>query len=206
MVKDLLTQDVLDNFREGCGRVLAELLTAEGAPEGHKYACESGRLPHRYSFGTCSASRQMLHDPAWVAMIDLPATTPILKRLLGEDYGVSGAGGDLSLPGAIEYQHLCAPAACPSPFYAVTMIDCVTAWGCRHRDGPLPDIRRPPKAKLKRAEEDGLVPPGTADKDPADIDITTLRKVADLPHNGCGFNFIVQDLTWENGRECCCLG
>ena len=31
MVKDLLTQEVLTNFREGCGRVLAELLGAERA-------------------------------------------------------------------------------------------------------------------------------------------------------------------------------
>ena len=87
--------------------MLAELLRAKGQPDGHKYCTESGRLAHRYSFGTCSASRQQLHEDAWCNMIDLPTTTPILKHLFGtDDYAVGGAGGDLSLPGAIEYQHL----------------------------------------------------------------------------------------------------
>ena len=122
VVKDLLTQEQLDGFREGCSRVLAELLRAEGQPEGHKYCTESGRLAHRYSYGTCSASRQQLHEEAWCNMIDLPTTvrcaspmlrfavarsatriarqTPILKHLFGtDDYAVGGAGGDLSLPG-----------------------------------------------------------------------------------------------------------
>ena len=123
VVKDLLTQEQLDGFREGCSRVLAELLRAEGQPEGHKFCTESGRLAHRYSYGTCSASRQQLHEEAWCNMIDLPTTvravppphvalwppthatrvprqTPILKHLFGtDDYAVGGAGGDLSLPG-----------------------------------------------------------------------------------------------------------
>ena len=65
------------------------------------------RLPHRYSYGTASASRQLLHDPVWASMIDLPATTPLLKAIFGsDDYLVLGAGGDLCLPGAVEYQHL----------------------------------------------------------------------------------------------------
>ena len=49
----------------------------------------------------------MLHDSVWASMVDLPATTPILTKLFGAaDYAVIGAGGDLCLPGAIEYQHL----------------------------------------------------------------------------------------------------
>ena len=44
---------------------------------------------------------------AWASQIDLPTTTPILKRLFGsDDYVCHGAGGDLCLPGAVEYQHL----------------------------------------------------------------------------------------------------
>ena len=46
-MKDLLTQEQLDGFREGCSRVLAELLRAEGQPEGHKYCTESGRTVSR---------------------------------------------------------------------------------------------------------------------------------------------------------------
>ncbi|MEJ0066306.1 MAG: hypothetical protein WDM85_13560 [Caulobacteraceae bacterium] len=41
------------------------------------------------------------------AIVDLPTTTPILTALFGgDDYWVVGAGGDLCLPGAIEYQTL----------------------------------------------------------------------------------------------------
>ena len=107
MVRDLLDAKQLEIFREGCSRRLAELLSVPG-PNGQKYMCESTRLPHRYSYGTCSASRQLLHDMAWASQIDLPTTTPILKRLFGsEDYVCHGAGGaDLCLPGAVEYQHL----------------------------------------------------------------------------------------------------
>ena len=106
MVRDLLDAKQLEIFREGCSRRLAELLSVPG-PNGQKYMCESTRLPHRYSYGTCSASRQLLHDMAWASQIDLPTTTPILKRLFGsDDYVCHGAGGDLCLPGVVEYQHL----------------------------------------------------------------------------------------------------
>ena len=67
----------------------------------------AGGLPHRYSFGSCSGSRHMLHHTAWTACIDLPATTPILAAIFGStDYVVGGAGGDCALAGAIEYQNL----------------------------------------------------------------------------------------------------
>ena len=40
-------------------------------------------------------------------MVDLPATTPILAEIFGSPgYICVGSGGDLCLPGAIEYQHL----------------------------------------------------------------------------------------------------
>ena len=40
-------------------------------------------------------------------MIDLPTTTPIVTEIFGSsNYRVWGSGGDLCLPGAIEYQHL----------------------------------------------------------------------------------------------------
>jgi hypothetical protein len=49
----------------------------------------------------------LLHEPTWASMIDLPTTTPLLSALFGgDDYWVVGAGGDLCLPGAIEYQTL----------------------------------------------------------------------------------------------------
>ena len=48
-----------------------------------------------------------MHDPAWAALIDLDTTTPILTAIFGSHaYVVGGGGGDVALPGAIEYQGL----------------------------------------------------------------------------------------------------
>ena len=106
VVKDLLDAYALARWRGGCARELCKILEPDGH-DGRKYITETMRLPHRYSYGTASASRQLLHDPVWASMIDLPATTPILKAIFGtDDYLVLGAGGDLCLPGAVEYQHL----------------------------------------------------------------------------------------------------
>ena len=43
----------------------------------------AGGLPHRYSFGSSSASRHMMHVDEWVELIDLPTTTPILTAIFG---------------------------------------------------------------------------------------------------------------------------
>ena len=106
VVRDLLDPDALATMREASARVLRQILEIPGV-DGRKYMTESGRLPHRYSYGTASASRQLLHEPEWAAIVDLATTTPILTALFGgDDYWVIGAGGDLCLPGAIEYQTL----------------------------------------------------------------------------------------------------
>jgi hypothetical protein len=106
VVRDLLDPDMLATMREASARVLAKILEIPGV-DGRKYVTETGRLPHRYSYGTASASRQLLHEPEWAAMVDMPTTTPLLTALFGsDDYWVIGAGGDLCLPGAIEYQAL----------------------------------------------------------------------------------------------------
>ena len=106
VVRDLLDPDTLAMMREASARVLGQILDIPGV-DGRKYVTETGRLPHRYSYGTASASRQMLHEPEWAAMVDMPTTTPLLTALFGsDDYWVIGAGGDLCLPGAIEYQTL----------------------------------------------------------------------------------------------------
>ena len=106
VVRDLLDADMLATMREASARVLQAILDIPGLG-GRKYVTETGRLPHRYSYGTASASRQLLHEPEWAAMVDMATTTPILTGLFGsDDYWVIGAGGDLCLPGAIEYQTL----------------------------------------------------------------------------------------------------
>ena len=105
VVRDLLDAEALAAFREASARALGQILAIPGFG-GRKYVTETSRLPHRYSYGTSSASRHLLHDPVWASMIDLATTTPLLKSLFGGGYWVFGAGGDLCLPGAIEYQTL----------------------------------------------------------------------------------------------------
>ena len=77
-----MNAEQLQRWRAGCARVLGDILSHPG-PEGRKYITESGRLPHRYSFGTASASRQLLHDPVWASMVDLPTITPIITKVYG---------------------------------------------------------------------------------------------------------------------------
>lgn len=104
VVTNALSAEQLANLQGATTRVIDEILDAdpEAAAGGG-----AGGLPHRYSFGSTSASRHRLHDPAWTAAIDLPTTTPILTAIYGSaDYIVGGGGGDLALPGAIEYQGL----------------------------------------------------------------------------------------------------
>lgn len=103
-VADALDAEQLERLRQGVDQVTTTLVEAD--PEG-AVGGGAGGLPHRYSFGGTSASRQMFHRPEWAQLIDLPTTTPILSSIFGgPEYIVYGAGGDLALPGAIEYQGL----------------------------------------------------------------------------------------------------
>ena len=173
VVAEALDEEHLALFREGCARRLREILSHPGR-DGRKFMAETGRLPHRYCYGTTSGSRQMMHDPAWTAMIDLPTTTPILTEIFGtDDYLVWGGGGDLSLPGAIEYQHL-------------------------HTDGiDAQPTGADAEARLAYFRRQGMdVDPG---KSFADLDFRTQRLVMDRTPTGVTINFTMTDLTWENG-------
>lgn len=87
----------------------------------------AGGLPHRYSFGGGSASRHMLHVKEWCELIDLETTTPILTEIFGSPtYVAGGAGGDIAMPGAIEYQGLHSDnmwSELPDPFGHINMRD-----------------------------------------------------------------------------------
>ena len=49
----------------------------------------------------------MLHVNEWVELIDMPTTTPIITAIFGSpNYIVIGGGGDIAMPGSIEYQGL----------------------------------------------------------------------------------------------------
>lgn len=169
VVRDLLDAERLAQFRAGSARALREILSVPG-PGGRKYMTESGRLPHRYSYGTSSASRQMLHEAEWAAMVDLPTTTPILAAIFGSmDYFVVGAGGDLCLPGAVEYQHL-------------------------HAD--VRESNALPPARLETARSLGIEVRTDA---AGEIENATRRRIVDFTPPVVTINFAMCDLTWENG-------
>ena len=168
VVRDLLDAEHLACFRRGSARALRQILQVPGQGD-RKYMTESGRLPHRYSYGTSSASRQMLHEEEWASMVDLPTTTPILAAIFGGmDYFVLGAGGDLCLPGAVEYQHLHADVA---------------------------ESNAVGEGRLETARAIGIDIRTEGD----DIDNATRRRIVDFTPPVVTINFAMCDLTWENG-------
>lgn len=169
VVKNLLEPSHLQQVRDGCAEQLKKLLAIEGI-DGRKYVTESKRLPHRYSYGTSSGSRQLLHDPVWASLVDLPTTTPILKTLFGlDDYALMGAGGDVCLPGAMEYQ--------------VLHID------YPHQDAVTPErIEQAARLGVKaRCAEDG-----TLDSRSQQMILVKTPPIITI-------NFMMSDLTTENG-------
>ncbi len=129
-VENALTGERLAALQAATERVVDEILAAD--PDG-SIGGGAGGLPHRYSFGSTSASRHRLHDPAWVDVVDLDTTTPILEAIFGSpNYIVGGGGGDLALPGAIEYQGLHADNVWTEPHDPVG--------GTTTRDMPVPVV------------------------------------------------------------------
>lgn len=103
-VRDAIVPDQLDRLRAAADEIIGILHAVD--PDG-SVGGGAGGLPHRYSFGGTSATRQMFHRNEWCELLDMATTTPILTAIFGSaDYAVCGAGGDLALPGAIEYQGL----------------------------------------------------------------------------------------------------
>ena len=130
VVRDLLDAEALGRFPRSERPRAAGRSSTFRASAGASTSPRSGRLPHRYSYGTSSASRQLLHEPAWASMVDLPTTTPMLSALFGgDDYWVVGAGGDLCLPGAIEYQTLHSDARETFELHAGAGSSRRAAWG-----------------------------------------------------------------------------
>lgn len=104
VVRDALPPDHLARLRAAVDRAIDVIAAVDpnlGMGGG------AGQMPHRYSFGTASVTRHMLHVAEWCELIDLPTTTPILTAVFGSaDYLCLGGGGDVVMPGAIEYQPL----------------------------------------------------------------------------------------------------
>ena len=104
VVRDALDPALLQRMRAAVDRVVDRLIEVD--PD-NSVGGGAGGLPHRYSFGSSSATRHMLHVPEWCELVDLATTTPILTAIFGSpNYLLGGGGGDMALPGAIEYQGL----------------------------------------------------------------------------------------------------
>ena len=172
VVRDLLDADTLELFREASAKALRQILEVPGVG-GRKYMTETFRLPHRYSYGTSSASRHMLHEPVWASAIDLPTTTPILSKIFATDkYLVVGAGGDLCLPGAIEYQAL-------------------------HVDARERETFQIPEARLRQARRLGIE--FRLREGSGELDHSTRQLIIERTPPMVTVNFLMSDLTWENG-------
>lgn len=124
VVRDVLSPDHLARMKAASDNAVAELMADDPTCAAGGGA---GGLPHRYSFGGGSASRHMLHVKEWCDLIDLETTTPILSEIFGSpNYVVGGAGGDIAMPGAIEYQGLHSDnmwSELPDPFGHINMRD-----------------------------------------------------------------------------------
>lgn len=94
VVRDALSPRQLAYLREGCDRVIHEIMAIDRHRVGN-------RGSHRYSFGGASLTGHMMHNPEWTMLLDLPTITPILTAIFGSaDYIARGGGGDFCLPGA----------------------------------------------------------------------------------------------------------
>lgn len=124
VVRDVLSPTQLAHIQMASNRAVADLMADDPTCAAGGGA---GGLPHRYSFGGGSASRHMLHVKEWCDLIDLETTTPILTEIFGSaNYVVGGSGGDIAMPGAIEYQGLHSDnmwSEIPDPFGHINMRD-----------------------------------------------------------------------------------
>lgn len=123
-IRDAIGPEQLERMKAAANAAILQLMEDD---QDCSAGGGAGGLPHRYSFGGGSASRHMLHVNEWCELIDLPTTTPVLTEIFGSsEYVVGGAGGDIAMPGAIEYQGLHSDnmwSELPDPYSNVTMRD-----------------------------------------------------------------------------------
>ncbi|MDX2378131.1 MAG: phytanoyl-CoA dioxygenase family protein [Acidimicrobiia bacterium] len=183
----------LTDLQAATDRVVAELVEVD--PD-HSIGGGAGGLPHRYSFGSTSATRHRLHEPAWANVIDLETTTPILTAIFGsENYVVGGGGGDVALPGAIEYQGLHSDNIWTEPFDPIG--------GLTTRDMPVPVVTiNFPMVDLTTANGPIRQIPGTQrshDPIPTLADEPLAMKRSTLCPVPAGSALIRDNRTWHGG-------
>lgn len=192
-VRDALTGSRLAALRRATERVVDEILAVD--PDG-SIGGGAGGLPHRYSFGSTSGSRHRLHEPAWVDVIDLETTTPILTAIFGSaNYVVGGGGGDVALPGAIEYQGLHADNVWTEPY------DPIGAITTRHLPVPVVTINF---AMVDLTTENGPIRqiPGTqrsTDRIPTLTDEPLWMKHSTICPAPAGTALIRDNRAWHGG-------
>ena len=94
VIENTLNDEQLTLLKEASERVIREILAKDKNRQGN-------RGSHRYSFGSASLTGQLLHEPAWSMLVDLPTVTPVITAIFNSrDYILRGAGGDFCLPGA----------------------------------------------------------------------------------------------------------
>jgi hypothetical protein len=183
----------LADLRAATDRVVDEVVEVD--PD-HSIGGGAGGLPHRYSFGSTSATRHRLHEPAWANVIDLETTTPILNAIFGsENYVVGGGGGDVALPGAIEYQGLHSDNIWTEPF------DPVGGINMRAMPVPVVTINFP---MVDLTTENGPIRqiPGTQrcmDPIPTLVDEPLAMKRSTLCPVPAGSALIRDNRTWHGG-------
>ena len=116
----------------------------------------------------------MLHDPVWAKLTNIPAVHTLIQEMYGSaDWPIFGTGGDLCLPGAVEYQSL-------------------------HRDGPIFGDRRNSMTE-RRVAQANLMGIDTKGKPLGELSLRTQRRISEnCPATGT-INFQVVDATWDNG-------
>ena len=71
------------------------------------YAVPAGnRGAQRWSLGVASLTRQLSHVKAWADCVHVPRIAPVLEEIMGPNYVCTGMGGELTAPGAVDYQEL----------------------------------------------------------------------------------------------------
>lgn len=183
VVRDCLTPTQLELLRSGCSKALQMIMDIE-PDAGRQIMHETGRLPHRYSYGSSAVTRQQSAWIEWASLVDLPTTTPILEQIFGglDRYAVTGMGGEIALPGAMEYQRLHMDGAEPSQ---------------------MPAGRFEHAAALAEAQSSfiaaaGNSPLGGGANDGPDS-LAWQRRAIEMTPGLVTINFLVSDMTTENG-------
>ena len=94
---DALDPARLEALRRGVERAAAVVPYA--VPAGNRGA-------QRWSLGVASLTRQLSHVKAWADCVHVPRIAPVLAEIMGRNYVCTGMGGELTAPGAVDYQEL----------------------------------------------------------------------------------------------------